>query len=216
MATYELKTNGTTAELNSIRTFEPTSLPRQAEGYYAGFMMSLCRACCKDEWQPKAFKITICDPKTIPNTYRTQMTVKRGNRMGAKFEFPAAWLLLGLRAVKSQKLPDAERADAFLSQLDRLIDLYLDQQDVSLERFCKLTSLSPSKLRRALSKEGTSLHRRVDERRKIRAQALLLNSDLELPQVGNLVGFPEPASFSRTFKRWTGIPPGQFRQNSRS
>ncbi len=104
----------------------------------------------------------------------------------------------------------------FLSQLDRLIDLYLDQQDVSLERFCRLTSLSPSKLRRALSKEGTSLYRRVDERRKMRAQALLLNSDLELPQVGNLVGFPEPASFSRTFRRWTGMPPGKFRQSSKN
>jgi AraC-like DNA-binding protein len=125
-------------------------------------------------------------------------------------------LLLNIGGLRGQSLPEADRGNSFSEQLDRQIDLHIEKRDMSLERFCKLSSLSPSKLKRTLAKHGTSFHRRLDERRATRAKALLLNSDLELAEIGNLVGFPEPASFSRAFKKWAGVPPGRFRQDSKS
>jgi AraC-like DNA-binding protein len=41
---------------------------------------------------------------------------------------------------------------------------------------------------------------------------LVLQPGLSLQEVGFLLGFSEPAAFQRAFRRWTGVPPGRFRE----
>lgn len=33
-----------------------------------------------------------------------------------------------------------------------------------------------------------------------------------VPEIAFLLGFSEQSSFQRAFKRWTGLPPGQYRE----
>jgi AraC-like DNA-binding protein len=42
----------------------------------------------------------------------------------------------------------------------------------------------------------------------------LLGTDAPLTEVAYRVGFSDLATFSRAFKRWTGVPPGAFRRGS--
>jgi AraC-like DNA-binding protein len=46
-----------------------------------------------------------------------------------------------------------------------------------------------------------------------RAKELLHVAETPLAEVSYLLGFSEPSSFHRAFRRWTGKTPGQWRIN---
>ena len=52
----------------------------------------------------------------------------------------------------------------------------------------------------------------VRERRLARAQELLQSSSMTIEEIAIVLGYNEPTSFFRAFKRATGLTPGQFRQ----
>jgi AraC-like DNA-binding protein len=51
---------------------------------------------------------------------------------------------------------------------------------------------------------------RMDE-----AKNLLTGSELTIAQIGDRIGFEDPAYLCRTFKKWTGMPPSVFRRKFR-
>jgi AraC-like DNA-binding protein len=87
------------------------------------------------------------------------------------------------------------------------------QQDgeVRIRPLARELHMSVRTLQRRLGEEGTSFAGLVDEVRHELARALLRRSDLSLVDVAGRVGFAEFATFSRAFKRWTGIAPGAYR-----
>jgi AraC-like DNA-binding protein len=65
---------------------------------------------------------------------------------------------------------------------------------------------------RRLEGEGTRFSEVLDAVRERMARRLVLDGAIALAEVGYRVGFSDAATFSRAFKRWTGIPPGAFRR----
>ena len=41
----------------------------------------------------------------------------------------------------------------------------------------------------------------------------LARPDLTLIEIANLLGFSEPSTFHRAFKKWTGVAPGEYRHS---
>ncbi|NIB40079.1 AraC family transcriptional regulator [Pseudomaricurvus alkylphenolicus] len=74
--------------------------------------------------------------------------------------------------------------------------------------------VSPQTLRRKLQAENTSYQAIKDLLRRDIAVDKLINEDLPVADIGQLVGFVEPASFTRAFKQWTGVSPAQYRARS--
>ena len=66
-------------------------------------------------------------------------------------------------------------------------------------------------LQRRLAAEGTSVHRELEEIRKTMALAVLGNRSTSIEDVAFLLGYAEPSTFFRSFKRWTGTTPRRFR-----
>jgi AraC-like DNA-binding protein len=66
-------------------------------------------------------------------------------------------------------------------------------------------------LQRRLAAEGTSLLREIEEIRKTMAIAVLRDHSMAIADVAFLLGYSEPSTFFRSFKRWTGSTPRQFR-----
>jgi AraC-like DNA-binding protein len=62
-------------------------------------------------------------------------------------------------------------------------------------------------LQRRLAAEGTSLQREVEEIRKVMAVAVLRDGSVTIEDVAFLLGYSEPSTFFRSFKRWTGFTP---------
>jgi AraC-like DNA-binding protein len=74
-----------------------------------------------------------------------------------------------------------------------------------------LLGLHPRALNRRLEREGTCFRTLVDDARFIRAQQLIVNTDLGLGEIGACLGYSEASAFSRAFRRWAGVPPTHWR-----
>lgn len=72
--------------------------------------------------------------------------------------------------------------------------------------------MSTRTLQRRLQEEHTSFQQLLDETRRELAIQLLRQRRLTLLEVAYLLGFADPSNFFRAFKRWFGMPPGQYRE----
>jgi len=71
--------------------------------------------------------------------------------------------------------------------------------------------VSPQTLRRKLQAENTSYQAIKDSLRRDIAIDKLVNENLSIAEIGQILGFVEPASFTRAFKQWTGVSPAEYR-----
>jgi AraC-like DNA-binding protein len=69
-------------------------------------------------------------------------------------------------------------------------------------------------LQRRLAEEGTSFTAELDYVRSQMARALLRDRSLPIEEIAFLLGYEEPSSFYRSFRRWTGRTPDQYRRSA--
>ncbi len=84
----------------------------------------------------------------------------------------------------------------------------------SREKISEILHISSSSLQRRLAEEGTSYQLIKDELRKNAAIRYLHRPELSVTATASLMGFDDSCAFNRTFKRWTGMPPGLYRKNN--
>lgn len=71
--------------------------------------------------------------------------------------------------------------------------------------------LSEKTLQRRLKDEDTSYQQVLDEVRRDLAQQYLREGPVSVCEVTFRLGFSDQSSFTRAFRRWTGLTPGEFR-----
>jgi len=69
-------------------------------------------------------------------------------------------------------------------------------------------------LNRHLADTGSSFLQIRDELLRERAETLLREGHLPIAEVSYLVGYAEPSTFHRAFRRWTGQTPSQWRAHT--
>lgn len=82
----------------------------------------------------------------------------------------------------------------------------------SIEEVGTQLGTNARRLRHNLAAEGEAFQRLRTRLRGELAGAFLLASDLTIQQICALLGFSEPAAFSRSFVAWAGISPGLYRE----
>lgn len=88
--------------------------------------------------------------------------------------------------------------------------------DISLDDLAAEACLSPFHfLRQFRNATGLSPHRYLTSRRITLAQTMLACRHASLVQVALDCGFSSQASFTRVFRKWTGLTPGQYREHCR-
>ncbi len=115
----------------------------------------------------------------------------------------------------------SERAEALLKKLEAstttrgrvesLLMPMLHTGDVSMDTVAGKLGLSRQTLHRRLKEEGTTFEKVLDELRHKMAVNYLSGKKVSVNEAAYLVGFSEPAAFSRAFKRWTGSSPSTMR-----
>ena len=80
----------------------------------------------------------------------------------------------------------------------------------SLEEVASSLALAPRTLRLHLQGEGTSFRELANEVRRMLAEELLRSSNLTVEEIGERLGYAEPSSFFKAFKRWNGVPPRAY------
>jgi AraC-like DNA-binding protein len=71
--------------------------------------------------------------------------------------------------------------------------------------------ISPRTLIRRLREEGSSYQQLLDSVREELACWLLIQTDLPVEAIAEQVGYGDTSNFSRTFRRWLGVTPREFR-----
>jgi AraC-like DNA-binding protein len=82
-----------------------------------------------------------------------------------------------------------------------------------IERVAAQLQISPRTLQRRLASVHSNYKDLVDDVRRRLALRHVDNRQLSLPEIAFLLGFSEQSSFQRAFKRWTGLPPGRYRES---
>ena len=79
--------------------------------------------------------------------------------------------------------------------------------DASMDLIAARLSVSRQTVYRQLKAEGVTFETVLDELRHQLAVHYLSGQKTSVNETAYLVGFSEPAAFSRAFKRWTGTSP---------
>jgi AraC-like DNA-binding protein len=85
----------------------------------------------------------------------------------------------------------------------------------NLARVAKRLGISARTLQRRLQEEGVVFADLADQMRARRARALVSDPGLALVEAAYLLGFSDQSSFTRSFRRWTGLTPAAFRSSTR-
>jgi len=112
-----------------------------------------------------------------------------------------------------QRLP---RGPDLVERAQRVIGQRLRGGDSSLESVARELGTSARSLQRHLRDIGYSYQSLADEVRSATARLYLDQPDIAIAEVAYLLGFADPSSFSRAYKRWTGDTPARARSARRA
>ena len=104
------------------------------------------------------------------------------------------------------------RRDRLLGQRVRELMRTRGPEAGNAESIAALLNLSSRTLHRQLQEEGMSLQALKDEVRHELAAEQLRRTDRPIKQIALAVGFRNEKSFSRAFRAWSGLTPGDFRR----
>lgn len=111
---------------------------------------------------------------------------------------------------------EVNKAESAMADVCRYIEDHL-YEDLSLVRLSKRFHFNPSYLSR-LFKEvvGQNISEYIEESRARKAKELLALGTFKIHEIGTQVGYESPHSFSRFFKKKTGMAPQEFRETVRT
>jgi AraC-like DNA-binding protein len=104
-------------------------------------------------------------------------------------------------------LADLEQQSSFKAKVESLLFKKLHTGQVEMASIARDLGLSRATLYRKLQREGVTFDKVVDALRHRLALDYLHARKVSVAECAYLVGFSDPASFSRAFKRWTGKNP---------
>ena len=115
----------------------------------------------------------------------------------------------------------SEKAEALLHELEQskstrgkvesLLMPVLHTGDISMDAIAVKMALSRQTLFRRLKAEDVTFEKLLDDLRHRLALHYLSGRKASVNETAYLVGFSDPAAFSRAFKRWTGKSPSEMR-----
>jgi AraC-like DNA-binding protein len=219
-----------TLSLTPIAARPPMLAPASVDASAAALVM-LARMSAGPEWHPKAVRL----PRPKP---------KAPARFTAFFQTPIDYDARAIALVfdadgLADPLPSGNRElaianDAVLKRLMARLkqgDIEGQVRSALIERLAsgavhqagiaKALALSERSLQRKLAEAGTSYQKVLDATRRELGEAYVREGSRSITEIAYLLGFADPANFTRAFRRWLGVAPralgarGKARQDKR-
>lgn len=128
---------------------------------------------------------------------------------------PSNRYVSGLLSERAETLlQDLSQSKSMRGRVESLLIPKLHTGEASLEAVAKLLGASSRTVHRRLKLEGVTFAQLLDALRHRMALHYLGDRKTSVNQTAYLVGFSDPASFSRAFKRWTGKSPSAAQHRS--
>jgi AraC-like DNA-binding protein/mannose-6-phosphate isomerase-like protein (cupin superfamily) len=186
---------------------------------------------------------TLTRVKTVSVFFDPSMGLPAGDRVRILAAAPVIReMILYARRWPMSREGSEPMADAFFAALAYLVAEWLDHEtplclptasdplvaaamdyaddhlaDATMGEMCREVGTSERSLRRAfVADTGMSWRRYLQESRLLKAMALLAESDLSLLDISLAVGFDSASAFTRSFRRYAGESPSEYRRRVRT
>jgi AraC-like DNA-binding protein len=200
---------------------DPNDFPEQTEIAFAQ-MVTGCRAFGVDPFA-LAVRVTHPDPgyrDEYERVLRAPVTFEAGEN--AMLHDPK-WLhhpiavqpryVFGILSDHAEALlKRLEEAETVRGRVESLLMPLLHTGEIGIDSIAARMGVSRQTLYRKLKAEGTTFEEVLDALRHQLALHYLAGRKVSVSETAYLVGFSDPAAFSRAFKRWTGKSPSEVRR----
>jgi AraC-like DNA-binding protein len=105
-------------------------------------------------------------------------------------------------------------ADGFVESILQVVSTLSSPTYPRLDEVAAAVGLSVRTLQRRLADAGASYERLRERSRFGTATRLLASTDATVLEIALDVGYSDHAHFTRAFRRWTGVPPREFRRKN--
>src|ERR1700682_4612566 len=167
---------------------------------------------------PKAIRFTHAEPSYrteydrifgVPLFFGSHMNALLVDEAFLKMKLPRTnpYLSEILSARAEELLKSLEMSKSMRGRVETLVVPMLHTGKVSMDTIAAKLGLSRQTLFRKLKAEGVTFEKLLDELRHQLALYYLNGKKVPVNETAYLLGFSEPAAFSRAFKRWTGSSP---------
>lgn len=123
-------------------------------------------------------------------------------------------LIINLIRRSNAKMEVAQASQS--NQLCVLIEKYIDEhfkEDITLDTLAQVTYLSKYHIAHAFKEyKGVPPITYVLQKRIEESKMLLTNTNLQISEIGSIVGFSSLSYFTQSFKRYTNMSPVQYRK----
>ncbi|MFL6211758.1 MAG: AraC family transcriptional regulator [Pyrinomonadaceae bacterium] len=171
---------------------------------------------------PKAIRFTHAEPSYraeydrifgVPLFFDSHMNALQVDEALLNMKLPRTnpYLSEVLSARAEELLKSLEMSKTMRGRVENLLIPILHTGEASMDMLAVKLGLSRQTLFRKLKAEGITFEKVLDELRHKLALHYLNGKKVPVNQTAYLVGFSEPAAFSRAFKRWTGASPRMIR-----
>lgn len=191
--------------------------PELTESGFARMMSSAQRLASEMKWV-KAVHFTHAAPQyrteyerifRVPVTFSSDKNGFLLDDSFMSFKPPAApaYTSQVLISHAEELLEKLDKSKSVRAHVEMLLVPALQDGDVRMEAIARQLGVSRQTLFRKLRSEGVTFEKVLDDLRKRMSLDYLNGKKMSVSQTAHLVGFSDPAAFSRAFKRWTGSSP---------
>ncbi|WP_300730901.1 AraC family transcriptional regulator [Pseudomonas sp.] len=134
-------------------------------------------------------------------------------KMNAEYnmiEFDRELLEIPLQPVRDGAWKTTQALKSTSEVADVLVQQIANQEHSRLAAISKKVGLSARTLQRRLEHCGIDFDALRDETRRSESFQLLASGKYTATEIAYMVGYSDPAHFTRAFKRWTGTPPSRY------
>ncbi|MGA2779724.1 MAG: AraC family transcriptional regulator [Steroidobacteraceae bacterium] len=198
-----------------------TEVPIESIDALVGMYLQLCRSLIGREFAPLSIELRRPRPLVIDEFERLW---RAPLHFGAEqnrliFERDGIERLLDTGNPELARLSDAISTQ-YLARIERhniearvreVVTQRLQTSEPTQEEVAEILNMSSRTLQRKLGDSGTTFKRILDETRHALALSYMSSPQNSVNEVTHLLGFSCSSSFTRAFRRWTGLSPSEWR-----
>lgn len=193
-------------------SYEPTASRKMSETIFMAIILQLFKTYTPENWIPNEIHIpytTHSEIKTIlPKNCKITL-----NQATFAVVFPreilqkATKISMHFSNHVNPTVPDKSISNI----IKEILQSYKSEYIPSLSNLAQHFNISESSIKRSLKSENTKFSKILENILYKKAVLLLTNSDLNITLISEFLGYSDSPNFIRSFKKWSGITPGQYR-----
>lgn len=145
-------------------------------------------------------------------TWRHTSVVFTASSLRTRVVHPDPQLGRLLRRYAERLLSSVPESPELMVRVRNALTQGLREGRVRLTHTAKALAMSPRTLQRRLAELGTTHEAIVDDMRSALATRYLRETDVSPIGLSGMLGFADPSTFYRAFRRWTGTTPTAYRK----